>query len=130
MEDGTSQLFEGLDELLVVFDVVVESDDTNVFLTSALLSLDQSGGTVQTDDQTTSNLGIKGTRVTGLIHLSDIFEQLLDPGDDFVGRGVGGLIQIHNTVLQMFFDGSSEGIRSVRDGGVVSRLDVHLVVIL
>lgn len=58
-----------------------------------LLTLDKTGGAVNGDNQASSNLGIQSTTVTGLLDA----ENSLDPGDDFVGRGVRGLVEVDDT---------------------------------
>jgi hypothetical protein len=54
------------------------------------LGLDESGGTVDTHDQTPSDLRVKGTRVTSLLHAEDA----LQPSDDFVRGRVRGLVEV------------------------------------
>jgi len=99
--------------------------------TCGLLSLDQSSGTFQADDQATSDLGIEGTTVTSLFHGGETLqEDFLDPGDDFVGRRVGGLVEIDDTVLDVFFNGSLKRGVTLGDGSVVVGLGVKTVVIL
>jgi hypothetical protein len=68
LEERTGQGLQSADELrLATGDLVVETDHTHILLTGTLLRLDQTGGTVDTDDQTSSDLGIKGTTVTSLL---------------------------------------------------------------
>lgn len=68
LEERTGQGLQSADELgLATGDLVVETDHTDILLTGTLLGLDQAGGTVNADDQTTGNLGIKGTTVTSLL---------------------------------------------------------------
>jgi hypothetical protein len=68
LEERTSQGLKSTDELgLATGDLVVETNHADILLTGTLLGLDQAGGTVNADDQTTSNLGIKGTTVTSLL---------------------------------------------------------------
>lgn len=70
-----------LSKLLLIVESIVEAKDANVLLTSTLLGLDQTSGTVDTDDQTSSNLGIESTTVTSLFDTKDT----TNPSDDFVG---------------------------------------------
>ena len=68
LEKSTSQGLEGAGELsLTAGQLVVQTDDSNVFLSSTLLGLDETSRAVDTDNQTTSDLGIKSTTVTGLL---------------------------------------------------------------
>lgn len=69
LEQSTSQGLQSSSELgLAAGDFVVESDDADVLLTSTLLGLDKASGTVDTDDKTASDLGIKSTAVTSLLN--------------------------------------------------------------
>jgi hypothetical protein len=68
LEESTSEGLEGAAELgLATGDLVVQTDHTNVLLTGTLLGLDQTGGTVNADNQAASDLGIESTTVTGLL---------------------------------------------------------------
>jgi len=69
--------------------------------------------------------------VTSLFHGGETLqEDLLDPGNDFVGRRVGWLIEIDDTVLDVFFNGSLKRGVALGNGGVVAGLGVETVVIL
>lgn len=61
LEKGASEGLQSSRQSLFVLQLVVESNHTHVFLSCTLLGLDQSSSTVDTDNQTTSDLGIKGT---------------------------------------------------------------------
>lgn len=81
LEESTSKGLEGAGELLLAAgELVVESDDTDILLTSTLLRLDKTSGAVNADDQTTSDLGVESTGVTSTLTT----ENALDPCDDFV----------------------------------------------
>lgn len=81
LEQSTSEGLESAGELsLATGELVVKSDNTDILLTGTLLRLDQAGGAVNTDDQTSSDLGIESTGVTSALAT----ENALDPGDDFV----------------------------------------------
>lgn len=68
LEERTSKSLEGARKLsLAARQLVVETDDAAVLLTSALLRLDETGRAVNADDQASSDLGIEGSRVTGLL---------------------------------------------------------------
>lgn len=69
LEQSTSQGLEGAGELgLATGQLVVEADDSNIFLSGTLLRLDETGGAVNADNQTSSDLGIEGTAVAGLLN--------------------------------------------------------------
>lgn len=55
-------------------ELVVEPKDCNVFLSGTLLTLHQSRGTVNADDQAACDLWIEGTGVTGAVDTKDAFE--------------------------------------------------------
>jgi hypothetical protein len=80
LEQGTGESLHSLSELLLIVKGIVKAKDANVFFTSSLLGFDQTGGTVDTDNQTSSDLGIKGTGVTSLLNAKDA----ANPSDDFV----------------------------------------------
>jgi hypothetical protein len=68
LEESTSEGLQSAAELsLTAGNLVVEADDSNVLLTGTLLRLNETGGTVNADDQTASDLGVKGTGVTSLL---------------------------------------------------------------
>lgn len=91
LEQGTGKELEDASKLCpAARDLVVEAHNGNIFLSGSLLGLDETGGTVNADNETTSDLGIKSTTVAGLLGS----EHALDPSDDFVGGGVRGLIEL------------------------------------
>lgn len=53
-----------------------------------------------------------------------------DPCDNFVGGGVGGLVQVDNTVTDVVVNVALQGRATVGDGGVVAGSDVEFVVVL
>lgn len=61
--------------------------------TGSLLGLDKTSGAVDADGQAAGNLGVEGSRVASLLAAKDA----TDPGDDFVGGGVGGLVEVDDT---------------------------------
>ena len=63
--------------------------------------------------------------MSSLLHAQDAF----DPGDDFVGGGVGGFVQVDHSVGEMFSDGAGEGGGSGWDGCVVGGTDVEVGVV-
>lgn len=68
LEQSTSKGLECASELrLAARQLVVEADDANVFLSGTLLRFDETGGTVNADNQASSDLGIEGTTVSSLL---------------------------------------------------------------
>lgn len=68
LEQSTSEGLEGTGELgLTARQLVVEADDADVFLSCALLGLDETSSAVNADNQTSRNLGIEGTAVASLL---------------------------------------------------------------
>jgi hypothetical protein len=45
----------------------VDSDDTDVFFSGTLLGLDETGSTVDADDQTSGDFGVEGSAVARLL---------------------------------------------------------------
>jgi hypothetical protein len=67
LEQSTSESLECALELsLTTGDLVVETDHADVLLSGTLLGLDQASGTVNANNQATSNLGIKSATVSSL----------------------------------------------------------------
>jgi hypothetical protein len=126
LEEGTGEGFETPSEsLFTIGNGVVESDDTDVFLSCTLLGFDESGGSVDTDDQTSSDLGVEGTRVTSLFASEDS----LHPGDDLVGRRVGGLVEVDHSGFDVRGEVSLERGASGGDRGEVGGSDEEFVVV-
>jgi len=75
----------------------VESDDTDVLLSGALLRLDETGRSVDTDNQASSDFRVERSRVTSLLHA----ENSLEPSDDFVRGRVGRLVEVDDTGLDV-----------------------------
>jgi hypothetical protein len=68
LEKSTSEGLQGAAELsLATGDLVVQTDHAHVLLTGTLLGLDETGGTVNADNQAASDLGVESTTVTGLL---------------------------------------------------------------
>lgn len=66
LEEGARKGLEGASQLsFAAGEPVVQADDAHVLFAGALLRLDQPGGPVETDDQTTGDLGVEGAAVTG-----------------------------------------------------------------
>ncbi len=64
LEDGADQARESLLNCLNLLDVLVKLEDSDVLLTSGLLSLNQTSSVVDAGNEATCDLGIEGTRVT------------------------------------------------------------------
>lgn len=68
LEEGTGEGLEGAGELrLAARNLVVKSDNANVLLSGTLLGLDETSGTIDTNDEAASDLGIESSTVTGLL---------------------------------------------------------------
>lgn len=79
LEERTSQGLQSTAELrLTTRNLVVEANNTDILLTGALLRLDQSGGTVNADNQTAGDLGVQSTTVAGLVGPAKINWLVLD----------------------------------------------------
>eukprot|EP00128_Syssomonas_multiformis_P013854 Colp12_sorted_trinity150504_noHs@23833 len=90
LEQSSGEGVHGLVQLAGVLQGTVESHDTDVLLTGALLGLHQAGGAVNADDQAASHLGIQSATVAGLLHSHDA----LDPRNHLVTTRVGGLVEV------------------------------------
>lgn len=67
LEKGTSKGLKGPLDLLLGLHLIVKAENTDILLSGTLLGLDQTGGTIDTNNQTSSDLGIKGTAVSSFI---------------------------------------------------------------
>lgn len=83
--------------LLAFGQFIVESDDTDVLLSGALLRFDQTSCSVDTDDEASSDFGVKRSRVSSLLHP----QNPLQPRDNFVRRWVGRLVKVNDTGLDV-----------------------------
>lgn len=91
LEQGTSEELEDASKLCpAARDLVVEAHNGDILLSGSLLGLDETCGTVDADNETSGDLGIESTTVAGLL----CSEHALHPSDDFVGGGIGGLIEL------------------------------------
>jgi hypothetical protein len=69
LEERTGEGLEGACKLsLATGEFIVQADDADVLLTSTLLGLDKTCSTVNADNQTSSDLGVKSTGVTSLLN--------------------------------------------------------------
>lgn len=93
LEERTGQSLHGAVELLFGLDLVVQSQNTDVFFSCTLLRLDEASGAIDADNETASDFGVKSAAVTGLF----ASQNALHPGDDFVRRRVRRLVKIDDT---------------------------------
>ena len=125
LEDRTCQALNCVGKLGFIVNMVMKFDHGNVLLTSGLLCLNQSSRVVDAHNQAASDLGVEGSGVPSFFHLKNV----LDPGDNFVGRWVGGLVEVDNAVFLELFDRSGHGRPAVGQGSEVTGADVQLIVI-
>mmetsp|Transcript_13303 Transcript_13303/g.24656 ORF Transcript_13303/g.24656 Transcript_13303/m.24656 type:complete len:220 (-) Transcript_13303:166-825(-) len=126
LEESTSQSLDSLRELCLGLNCTVQANDRHVLLSGALLRLDQTSGTIDAHDKTACYLGIECAAVTGLVHS----ENTTSPSHYFVRRGVGGLVQVDESIPHIVVNRPLKRCVSVRDGGVVRGPDVQLVKVL
>ena len=119
LEQRARQLLQRLLQLDLVVDGVVQADDRHVLLTRALLALHQSRGTVDTDDQAARDLRVQRTAVTGSLAAED----LLYPGDDFVGGGISGFVEVDASIA--IREVETERLRNVLLDGTIQRRIAH-----
>ena len=58
----------------------METYDTDIFFSSRLLRFDKSSGTIDADDETSSDFGVEGSGMSCFFDTEDTF----DPGNYFV----------------------------------------------
>jgi hypothetical protein len=56
-------------------------------------------------------------------------EDFLDPRDNFVGAGIGGFVEVDNSILEVLLEGSLEGRVAGGNWGVVRGEHIHLMVV-
>lgn len=87
----------------------METNDADVFLSSALLGFNESSGSVDAYDKTTCDFWIEGTGVSGFLTAEDSAH----PCDYFVGRRVRRFVEVDNTgldvCLQVTFERTDTG---------------------
>lgn len=138
LEQGTSEGLEGTGELcLATGELVVQSDDGNIFLSGALLGLDETGGAVDADDEAPRDLGIEGTTVASFLDTTwsasppsgvdtgNAPKHTLHPGDDLVTRRVRGLVEVDDTGADVLLEVSLERRAPIGDRREVTGADVH-----
>ena len=68
LEQSSGERLKGTRKLrLASRKLVVHANDANVLLSGSLLGLDKTGGTINADDEATSDLGVESTAVTSLL---------------------------------------------------------------
>jgi hypothetical protein len=68
LEQSSGERLKGTRKLrLASRKLVVHANDANVLLSGSLLGLDETGGTINADDEATSDLGVESTAVTSLL---------------------------------------------------------------
>jgi hypothetical protein len=73
LEESTSEGLECACKLgLATGQLVVQANNANVLLSGTLLRLDETGSAVNAHNQTSSDLGIEGSRVTSLLNTADL----------------------------------------------------------
>lgn len=69
LEQGSSKGLKGARKLrLTAWNLVMKSDNTDVFFSGTLLRLDETGSAVDTDNETASDFGVEGSAVAGLLN--------------------------------------------------------------
>jgi hypothetical protein len=126
LEESTGKAFNGGRKKVGVGDIVVQTNNSNVFLTGALLGLDQTSRSINANNKATSNSRIKSARVASLLDTEDF----LHPSNNFVRRGIGRLVQVDNTVLKVFFEGSTERRVALSHRSVMASADEQFIVVL
>lgn len=119
-------MVKGTLDFVNFIDASMELEDTHVFFTGRLLSFNESGGVLNANNKASSNLRIEGTRMSGLLDLKD----LLNPGDDFVRRRVGGLIEVDNTIVLEDINGSLSRRVTTRKGSEMASFNVEFLEVL
>lgn len=116
LEKCTSQRLQSASELgFATGNLVMETDNANIFLSCTLLRFNQTSRTVDTDDQASCDLGVQSSTVASLLgsmkaHSSvycfkggrfearkSLPQDPLHPRDDFMTGRVGRLVQVDHT---------------------------------
>jgi hypothetical protein len=122
LEKGAGKSLERTRELcLAARELVVQSQDSHIFFTRTLLTLHKSCSAIDTDDQTTRDLGIECAGVTSTVNT----ENALEPCDDFVRGGVRRLVEVDDTGGDVGLEITAKRGASCRDGREVTGPDQH-----
>lgn len=103
----------------------MKTNHAHVFFSRGLLRLDETGGAIDADDETPSDLRVKCSRMSRLFDTEDPF----DPGDDLVTGWVGGFVEVDDTGGDVIFEVASEGGGAAGDGCVVGGADVKVGIV-
>lgn len=101
---------------------IVEPYHTDVFLPRTLLTFDESGGAVEAHDETTCDFGVERAAVSRLLDP----QHALDPGDDFMGGWIRGLVEVDHAGGDVGFEVALERGATVWNGGEVTGADEYL----
>lgn len=94
LEEGSGESLERAGKLgLTTRKLSMQSQNADILLSCALLALHKSSRAVDADNETSGNLWVKGSGVTGTLDTQDS----LKPCDDFVGGWVRGLVEVDDT---------------------------------
>ena len=127
LEESTSEGLKGARELcLSTGELAVQTEDCNIFLSCALLALHEAGSAVNADNQASSDLGVESSRVTGALDT----EHALEPCDDFVGRRVGGLVEVDDTGGDVGGQVAAERVAASGNRGEVTGADQDCKILL
>jgi hypothetical protein len=105
LKDGAGEALEGLwdqkwlrlkhlHELGLAFDRIVKPNDSNVLLSGGLLGLHHASCSFDADNEASSDLRVESTGMASLLNSQDS----TNPSNDFMGRWVGWLVKIDNSV--------------------------------
>ena len=126
LEAGSLQRVQRLLDLLRFVQLLVQLENSHILFACGLLGLDEASCVVAASDETASHFWVERAGVACLLNLEDLF----DPSDDFVRRGVGRLVQVDDTVVLKNVDGPLCGGVAAGQGREVRGLDVHAVKVL
>jgi hypothetical protein len=108
LKEGARERFDGAVQFEGFYQGLVETNDSDVFLSRRLLGFDETRGAIQADDETSRDFGIERPGMSRLFHSQYPF----DPRDDFVRRRIGGFVQINDSVGKVCGERTSQWRRS------------------
>ena len=126
LEASASERVKCLLQFLHFVKLRMQLYNSHVLLTSRLLGLHETRGIIDAGDQATSDFGIKSARMARLID----FEDLLDPGDDFMGAGVRRFVQVDHSILLQDVEWAFCGRKSAGQRREVGGFDVQFIEML
>ncbi|EEQ40930.1 centromere/microtubule binding protein CBF5 [Clavispora lusitaniae ATCC 42720] len=124
-EQSTSQVLQRTAHFLGVFQLLVQTHDTHVLFTGASSRFHQAGSSVHTNNQTSSDLRVQGTRVTGFFNTQDS----LDPCNNLVRGWVRRLVQVDDTGRNVRLQVSFQRRGTGGDGRVVAGTNQQFIVV-